>query len=72
VGDHLYGGGFSKWHIFPPQCTFLMAYTYLSAFENYIISDDPKAFRKINKKENLPWTAYLGVLGMPGASICIS
>jgi len=35
-------------------------------FENYCISDNPKGFLKIDNKEKLPWTVYLGVLGMPG------
>jgi len=38
----------------------------LLTFENYVISNNAKAFRKIHNKEKLPWTAYLGVLGMPG------
>lgn len=35
-------------------------------YQHYEVRDDPSAFRVIENKENLPWTAYLGVLGMPG------
>jgi hypothetical protein len=43
----------------------------ISDFENYIISNNPAAFQKIHNKENLPWTLYVGVLGMAGASLFV-
>jgi hypothetical protein len=39
------------------------------AFENYIISNNPNGFQKIYNKEKLPWTVYVGVLGMAGALV---
>lgn len=42
--------------------------THILDFENYSVRNDPKSFRKLLNKDKLPWTAYLGVLGMPGTS----
>ncbi|KAI0772918.1 NAD-P-binding protein [Trametes elegans] len=35
-------------------------------FQHYVIENDPKQFRVIENKEGLPWSAYVGVVGMPG------
>ena len=37
-----------------------------AALQNYVIVKDLSDLRKIENKEGLPWTAYLGVCGMPG------
>ena len=66
VGDHLYGwlsefDGFSS--------STHQHYDDVADFENYIISNNPQSFQKIPNKEKLPWTVYLGALGMAGASV---
>ena len=37
-----------------------------TAFQEYAVVKDVSRSRKLENKEHLPWTAYLGVLGMPG------
>ena len=43
--------------------------TRLAAYQEYaVFKQPPFGFRVIKNEENLPWTAYLGVLGMAGGS----
>ncbi|RDX54995.1 NAD(P)-binding protein [Lentinus brumalis] len=35
-------------------------------FVQYTIQQNAQAFRVLDNKENLPWSAYIGVCGMPG------
>ena len=37
-----------------------------TAFQHYVVVKDTSRVRKIENKDDLPWTAYLGVLGMAG------
>ena len=39
-----------------------------TAFQQYFIAPSFDGFRKLDNKENLPWSVYLGVAGMPGMS----
>lgn len=36
------------------------------AFEEYSVQSDMKDFSKIDNKYNLPWSAFIGIAGMPG------
>ena len=38
----------------------------LTAFQKYAVLKNAKMFRVLENKENLPWSAYVGILGMPG------
>jgi len=40
---------------------------YTTAFEEYFVTNNLDKLRII-ESEGLPWSAYLGVLGMPGKS----
>ncbi|TFK55594.1 alcohol dehydrogenase [Heliocybe sulcata] len=35
-------------------------------FAEYVIVRDPAQYKVLENKENLPWSAYVGTLGMPG------
>ncbi|KZT03633.1 NAD(P)-binding protein [Laetiporus sulphureus 93-53] len=35
-------------------------------FQEYFVAKDAKGFSVLENKEKLPWSAYVGVLGMPG------
>ncbi|THH20465.1 hypothetical protein EW146_g910 [Bondarzewia mesenterica] len=35
-------------------------------FEEYFVRDDPSQFQVIANEEGLPWSVYVGTLGMPG------
>ncbi|KAI0749872.1 NAD(P)-binding protein [Daedaleopsis nitida] len=35
-------------------------------FQHYVIQKNAKLFRKVKSKPNVPWSAYVGVCGMPG------
>ncbi|KZT03632.1 NAD(P)-binding protein [Laetiporus sulphureus 93-53] len=35
-------------------------------FQEYLVAKDAKAFSVLENKEKLPWSVYVGVLGMPG------
>ena len=37
-----------------------------AAFQQYLVIRDPEV-RILENKEGLPWSAYVGVCGMPGA-----
>ena len=41
----------------------------LPEFKEYdvLLSESLKDYRKVENKENLPWSVYVGVCGMPGA-----
>jgi hypothetical protein len=66
VGDHLYGW-LSEFDSI--SCSTRLHDDLVPAFETYIISSNPKGFQKIYNKEKLPWTVYVGALGMAGALV---
>ena len=40
--------------------------TFPPAFQKYVILPNLEHARVLKNEENFPWTAYVGVLGMPG------
>lgn len=41
-----------------------------SAFEEYIVFSDADHIRVLKNEEQIPWTVYLGIAGMPGMYTC--
>jgi NADPH-dependent curcumin reductase CurA len=41
------------------------------AFQHYVIVQDAKKFEVLKNEEKLPWSVYVGVLGMPGLTAYI-
>lgn len=39
-----------------------------AVFQEYFVANDASAFTVLENKENLPWSTYVGVCGMPGIS----
>ena len=67
AGDHLYG--FYR-ALTPRACARLCpatdSGTARAAFQQYTIQKNAKAFHKVESKPNVPWSAYVGICGMPG------
>lgn len=42
--------------------------SFATAFQTYFVVPDAKNMQVIDNKDNLPWSAYVGVCGMPGMS----
>ena len=40
----------------------------LEAFQNYYIKDNLDRLSVLENPHNLPWSTFIGVLGMPGKS----
>ena len=38
----------------------------LTAHQEYFVAQDPNMFQKVVNEFDLPWSLYVGVLGMPG------
>lgn len=41
-------------------------YSHAFLFQEYFVANDASAFTVLENKENLPWSTYVGVCGMPG------
>ena len=74
VGDHVYGilREFLKL-LYIANCgksipILINVYTPLEAFQNYFIKDNLDYLRVLENPYSLPWSTFLGVLGMPGKS----
>lgn len=40
--------------------------SHWTAFQEYVIKEDAKAFKVLKNEEKLPWSVYVGTCGMPG------
>ena len=71
AGDHVYGilREFLKLLSIPRiRYTNVCVHSLLEAFKNYFIKNNLDRLRVIENPYNLPWSAFIGVLGMPGKS----
>ena len=66
AGDHVYGlyGGFRV-----RRCPLWTLVDELADFQQYVILPElpNRIWRVLENKENIPWSAYVGVAGMPGS-----
>jgi hypothetical protein len=67
AGDHVYGilRELQSYCLSPLQLGILMCIS-LEAFQNYFIKDNLDRLKVLENPHNLPWSTFIGVLGMPG------
>lgn len=71
AGTHVYGNlGECLVHDFIKKPAFTVRYC-VAEYQNYNILKKLGDLRVIDNKEKLPWSTYLGVLGMPGKGVSI-
>ena len=71
AGDHVYGilREFLNYCLSPVfEYTNVCVHSLLEAFKNYFIKNNLDRLRVIENPYNLPWSTFIGVLGMPGKS----
>ena len=66
AGDHLYGYYSASWYRLC-SCLSLTSALWVE-FQQYDVITDLTSFLVLENKEGLPWSAYVGVAGMPGRS----
>ena len=61
AGDHVYG-------ILRESLNYYVSPEFipLEAFQNYFIKNNLDRLKVLENPHNLPWSTYIGVLGMPG------
>jgi NADPH-dependent curcumin reductase CurA len=62
AGDHLYGTFSEHFSI----CLGLWMLIGSVEFQQYTIESDPSKFRILVEDSRIPWSVYVGALGMPG------
>ena len=66
-GDYLYGILRERLTIlFIARIKHLLMRIPLEAFQNYVIKNDLNSLRVFENPYKLPWSTFIGVLGMPG------
>ena len=70
AGDHVYGilREFLSYYL-SPEFDILMCvcvYLLVEAFKNYFVKNNLDRLKVIENSSNLPWSTFIGVLGMPG------
>lgn len=72
AGDYLYIWDvrehiFSSFYLTIPQLTLTRRFAMLVAFADYtVFTEIPPRTTKLESNKGIPWSAWLGVLGMPG------
>ena len=56
----------ARWRALFTRPNALIVNSRYTAFQQYAVLQNAKAYRVLEKKENLPWSTYIGVCGMPG------
>ena len=70
AGDHVYGilREFLNYYLSPEFSIPILMCIPLEAFQNYFIENSLDRLRILENPRNLPWSTFIGVLGMPGKS----
>ena len=70
AGDHVYGviREFLNHYLSPEFNIPMLMYISLKAFQSYFIKNNLDHLRVLENPHNLPWSTFIGVLGMPGKS----
>ena len=67
AGDHIYGI-LREFYIATTEINIIPMLRICKAFQNYFIKDNLDYLKVLENPYNLPWSTFIGVLGMPGKS----
>ena len=59
---------FISYYLSPEFDILMCVHSHLEAFKNYFIKSNLDHLKVIENPYSLPWSAFIGVLGMPGKS----
>ena len=68
AGDHVYGilREFLNYFLSSEFSIPILTCISVEAFQNYFIKNNLERLRVLKNPHNLPWSTFIGVLGMPG------